>query len=446
MCRKDRSYPHPECVLEVGTARDLAGAMTKVYRPLLQSPVSGTVPAERAFPETRPLIYHPSGDERPRINLLVLSINPRHVFGGIGTALNLCRAVMAACGDAADFRIVATDATVEKASMQEFAGFALERLTPEDGGRPRVVVDGFRREAERLNLRKRDTFIATAWWTARFAQDARQAQRRFFGDGSDVIYLIQDYEPNFYGWGSRWVLAENTYKDGEGTVAILNSEELYAFFRDGGHRFKRSFYLPYAMNERLRKRIAPAEREKVILVYGRPSVTRNLYEILVTGLILWQRRNPTTAVHWRIVSAGEDYPETFGAPVQNMSVLGKLSFDEYAYWLNRASIGISLMVSPHPSYPPLEMAEAGLLTITNGFAGKDLAHRFATIRSIETVDADALSDAIEDCTARLAKGSTGTAPAARPADLPEADLFTVEKLLPFLRGLAPDRPVVDGGG
>ena len=131
-----------------------------------------------------------------------------------------------------------------------------------------------------------------------------------------------------------------------------------------------------------------------------------------------------------------------------MSVLGKLSFDEYAYWLNRASIGVSLMVSPHPSYPPLEMAEAGLLTITNTFAGKDLARRFPTIRSIETVDADTLSDAIEDCTARLAKGrgSTAAGSAARPADLPEADLFTVEKLLPFLRGLAPDRPVPGGGG
>ena len=34
------------------------------------------------------------------------------------------------------------------------------------------------------------------------------------------------------------------------------------------------------------------------------------------------------------------------------------------------------MLSPHPSYPPLEMAEAGVTTITNCYGGKDLRRRF----------------------------------------------------------------------
>ena len=58
-----------------------------------------------------------------------------------------------------------------------------------------------------------------------------------------------------------------------------------------------------------------------------------------------------------------------------MEIGGKASLDEYADHLNRAAVGVSLMVSPHPSYPPLEMAEAGVLAITNNYGSKDLSRR-----------------------------------------------------------------------
>ena len=49
--------------------------------------------------------------------------------------------------------------------------------------------------------------------------------------------------------------------------------------------------------------------------------------------------------------------------------------DAEKYWatLNQYDIGLSLMLSPHPSYPPLEMAASGLITVTNNFANKDLS-------------------------------------------------------------------------
>ncbi|MFO8162944.1 MAG: hypothetical protein R6T98_00230, partial [Desulfatiglandales bacterium] len=48
-----------------------------------------------------------------------------------------------------------------------------------------------------------------------------------------------------------------------------------------------------------------------------------------------------------------------------------------------SAIGISLMISPHPSYPPLEMAHFGVLTITNSFANKDLSQWHQNIISID---------------------------------------------------------------
>ena len=53
--------------------------------------------------------------------------------------------------------------------------------------------------------------------------------------------------------------------------------------------------------------------------------------------------------------------------------LGKLTIYNYIKELEKSHIGISFMASPHPSYPPLEMATFGLYTITNKFAGKDIS-------------------------------------------------------------------------
>ena len=56
-----------------------------------------------------------------------------------------------------------------------------------------------------------------------------------------------------------------------------------------------------------------------------------------------------------------------------MRALGKLDLDAYGSLLRESAVGLSLMVSPHPSYPPLDMAHLGLRVVTNGFGPKDLS-------------------------------------------------------------------------
>lgn len=53
--------------------------------------------------------------------------------------------------------------------------------------------------------------------------------------------------------------------------------------------------------------------------------------------------------------------------------IGKVSLQEYARVMLESKIGISLMVSPHPSYPPLEMSSFGMKVITNKYDNKDLS-------------------------------------------------------------------------
>jgi hypothetical protein len=69
--------------------------------------------------------------------------------------------------------------------------------------------------------------------------------------------------------------------------------------------------------------------------------------------------------------------------------------------LNRACAGVSLMVSPHPSYPPLEMASAGCVTVTNSYEGKDLTRRSDRFISLDAMTPQALADALDQAIRRV---------------------------------------------
>jgi hypothetical protein len=50
-----------------------------------------------------------------------------------------------------------------------------------------------------------------------------------------------------------------------------------------------------------------------------------------------------------------------------------VSQSDYARLLREHDVGLALMYTPHPSLVPIEMASAGMLTVTNSFENKDAA-------------------------------------------------------------------------
>ncbi len=58
---------------------------------------------------------------------------------------------------------------------------------------------------------------------------------------------------------------------------------------------------------------------------------------------------------------------------------------------HESAVGLSLMISPHPSYPPLEMAAFGLQTLTNQFAGKALARDHPNIVDLAELSPDTIA-------------------------------------------------------
>lgn len=429
------SYVHPRCVLPAKSEVQLRAALAKIDRSLIAGAVSGHLPLARAIPETREILFAASSIDRPRFVLLVPSVNPRQTFGGISTAIKLFKEIVKQSGEDVDFAIIATDASIEPEGKAAFPDYTVQKIGDVEQEFRFTLIDASVRPFAQLPVRKGDIFFATAWWTAIFAKNARTFIQSYFGISQKYIYLIQDYEPNFYGWSSNYALSESTYFDSNNYVAIVNSEELFRFFQKSKYQFNQAFCLPYKLNENINKLIKPTRREKIIVFYGRPSVRRNAFEIICDALASWQMRNPVEASTWRILSMGEEYDQRWAAPVQNLSVLGKLTLEQYVYWLNRASIGISLMLSPHPSYPPLEMAEAGLMVITNDYGDRRMTDRF-DLTSLPYLTPDLLVEALENFVERYRCGDYSVnTPRAVPKPLPidAASVYSTEKLLDALK-------------
>ena len=354
-----------------------------------------------------------SDSDRPRLNVLVPTVQPEKIFGGVSTALRVADRLWKAHGDI-DLRVLVTsddtDAMgVDEVSRRLWCNMSLSM--PEDDPKGASLVSLRSQSFRPLSLRRNDYFLSTAWWTTDLGFRLHDAQIDLFGAAPKLVYLIQDYEPGFYNWSNRYVLAQNTYARPKDTIALVNSEELAQFLYTR-HAFPDAYCVPFSLEPRLAEKLVATRKEPIILVYGRPSVDRNAFSIIVEGLRRWQLFAPAKSRSWRIVVAGEDFDPTLLRELENASVVGKLSLDGYADMLNRAAVGVSMMISPHPSYPPLEMASAGVLTLTNGFECKDLSKRAANIASLAVLSPDAIAAGLADLTARADLGA-----AVAPVDI-----------------------------
>lgn len=348
----------------------------------------------------RPLHFVASTkDARPRLNLLVPSVNPKDIFGGISTALNFFERIVSDTGIRA--RIVVLDSVPKAAAVEErFPDYVLTSLGKECDAE-KQIVSACRRSHRSLPVSTGDWFIATSWWSAYCFQDEALRQRDLESGMTlnPLIYLIQDYEPGFYAWSSEYLLAKSTYQSDVPTIAVFNSNELKEHFASHSYTFQKMYvfepFLNKALATKLREHSGVVTKRKQILVYGRPGTPRNAFELVVESLRRWIDTDPI-AMQWDFLSAGEQHPPVPLSNGRYLSSVGKLSLDDYAALLSESYAGISLMVSPHPSYPPLEMAAFGVQVISNQYDEKDLSTFSPNITSLKRATPHEVAAALHD--------------------------------------------------
>ena len=339
-----------------------------------------------AYPETRYFSPAASSVDRPRLNLLIPSAELSKGYAGVSEALRMFEGFKNNLNADFDFRIISTDIPISNQHNLPDGQILVDSYRDEVGYHD-VLTDATKRHHMPLTVRKNDIFVSTAWWTAHTVRGIRDWQIKFFGVCPEkFVYLIQDYESGFYPWSTRLMLAEATYQNAQDILPVFNTQILADFFCNNGYFKQCVAYQPPVNEEIMGALDRSAEREKLVLIYMRPHALRNCLEFAEALIQRVVEIQPEFWRGWKFLAIGEDFSSAQYLKTSNISVHGRLTLKEYADYLSRARIGISLMVSPHPSYPPLEMAEAGLLVLTNTYANKDLAELHTNLRSFVAFD------------------------------------------------------------
>ncbi|MEO0679250.1 MAG: hypothetical protein AAF192_02430 [Pseudomonadota bacterium] len=361
-------------------------------------------------------------DGPPRLTLVIPSVAKASAFGGVTTGLDIFRRLGAALG--CELRIATTDP--EGPPAERARGAEDVPLVPRRG-----------RGAE-LSAREKEIFIAYNWHCAANLAPLLAAQQAHYGGREDnpLVYLIQEYEPGFFPFSADHLLIRWAYELPCPTYAVVNSSLLADHMAAQGHVFARTHVFEPRLNAALKPHLAglqQAEKRKRLLVYGRPLENRNCWPILRRGLELWAAARPDQS-DWQVVSAGAAHAPLPLAGGRRARSVGKLSLDGYAAMLRESAVGVSLMASPHPSYPPLEMASFGLTTLTNRYAGKDLSRLHPNLRALPDPRPETLAETLgAACDAFAADPAAGARAAATP--IPG---YLDEEPYPFLPALVED--------
>lgn len=223
-------------------------------------------------------------------------------------------------------------------------------------------------------LSENDLLCGTSWWTIPVIKAMTKKMKR-----KKFIYFIQDFEPLFYPWNEEHAKAILSYE--ANYIPIINEPYLADFFCSfkPGRFVDKDFCkkLHVFMPSVSRKHFYPvshAEKKKyTLLFYARPSAPRNLYHYGMQALTRLVAAGELTADKWDIFCMGEKIAEQdLGANVL-VRPLPWLGFSEYARHIREASVGLSLMLSPHTSYMPLELAACGVPVVTTTYANKTAA-------------------------------------------------------------------------
>jgi glycosyltransferase involved in cell wall biosynthesis len=358
--------------------------------------------AARAIAEKiAPLELAMRDDAPPRVNVLIPTIDLEHFFGGYIAKLNLARRL---AERGARVRVVTVDPVPPlpprwRGQVGSYAGLA--------GVFDRVEV-AFAREAG-LEVSREDRFVATTWWSAHIAAHATRAvgAERF-------LYLIQEYEPFTFAMGTYAALAADTYRLPH--RALFSTELLRDYFRRHGIGVyaagAEAGDAASAAFQNAITAIAPADPAELarrtprrLLFYARPEphAARNMFELGVLALDRalaqgafagWELRGIGSLGGRRRVELGG------GAALQ---LLPRADQRAYAGVLREHDVGLALMYTPHPSLVPIEMASAGMLTVTNSFENKTAGAMAAISSNLVAVEpsVDGITQGLRDAAAAV---------------------------------------------
>jgi hypothetical protein len=307
-----------------------------------------------------------------RLNILIGIIDFKYFFGGYISVFNFAKRLF---HEGYNIRMIIVDECSFEPYLWKQKIKSYEGL--EDFFDCAEVVYAFDR-SEIIKCNPQDIFVATSWWTAFIANDALNHI-----NADRFVYFTQEYEPIFYHHCSIYALTNMTYDLPH--YAIFSTELLREFHRQNKIGiFKGDSAIGEQYSVALSNAIVKVDLDEAsitnrkirrLLFYARPEAhaARNLFELGILALSKAVKNGKFDTGDWEFYGIGtlneHDILLDAGKNVR-MRLLPKVSLNEYKELLPQFDVGMSLMLSPHPSLVPTEMASAGMIVVTNTYANK----------------------------------------------------------------------------
>ena len=289
-------------------------------------------------------------DAEPTLNVLLPSFSRFRLTGGPNTILALTGR-LAARGMPVRY-VCLTDPPPDD------LGYFWAHLGNVVGTVPRCVsVSHGTPGGEPVSVGPDDVWMATWWPSAEVAQ----------AQGKPFIFFRQDYEPQLYTTAEERAAAAHVltfdYR------AVINESVLADHLLSTGSLESLDGHVVFepAVDKAL---FYPSVKQHRFVFYARPRKLRNLFRMGLEAIRHAVRRGVLDD-SWEILFVGAKVPKVdldcHGLTARNVpwQLLG-----DYAAMLRGTDVALSLQLSPHTGYTPLEMSACGGVAITNGFGSK----------------------------------------------------------------------------
>lgn len=295
--------------------------------------------------------------------ILVTDALRKSLLGGVGTALIL--ASMYARREDMDLLIVTRQLPPDPDGYFNFMKMMREEPPAKvefysDYDRDRLGNKDFR-----LEVTAEDEFFTTSWWSTRAVKNMLLPNR--------IFYILQEVESYFYCYGDEHLACSQLFAEPDPRLMyIVNSHYLWDYLKkENANIAANGVFFEPAFPKFLYRRGANTRQRKKFFFYCRETHPRNLYHTGLKLLDLAVANGILPTDRWDIYFAGAESSRMVElSDGTRPRYLGQLGWEEYAEFMSTVDLALSLMYTPHPSYPPLDTIASGGVCVTNAFANK----------------------------------------------------------------------------
>jgi SAM-dependent methyltransferase len=327
---------------------------------------SAAVALRRRFAYLEPLASVTMSAGSPRVTIVTDSINPDSLYGGVGTAIVLGAMLARRLG--ASLRLVTRVEPLQTGVVQSI--LALHGVHHD--GNIAFLTSDLTGNARQVPTHSADLFLTTSWWTTWAARRAIPPRQ--------ILYLLQEDERLFYPRGDEQLRCAELLADPE-LRFIVNSQLLFDHLTTGPDRLatiaEHGAWFEPAFPAQPARLSQAVKARRDFLFYARPANPRNLYWRGLETIIAALDSGVLDPRHWNLHFVGRDLVDLVLPHDVRPTLHESLSWADYAALVATVDVGLSLMLTPHPSYPPLDLAAGGAVAVTNQCGIKTSLSRYS---------------------------------------------------------------------